>query len=394
MPDQSGGVARRRPPTGAVAVVLDAGCFDDDTKGVPVKHTMARSRARAAASMLAGLMVVTTVVTAAPARADHEPWLDPCMQMFHDPQRPWDLDVNARVKSFVETGMKTDAYVIPTASQLKVLKDAFIAARTGKLDDAWRATNCQALKKLHYAVRIHRDIRNGRLVTVMWEFQKTRGWGLYMFGHPWNSSNLAVEVPHACPPGGCSHGDLATALVGAEAFSADNARYLLVNGTPRQVGTSAPPGSCDDSNNPPRCPADAAHNEWDPMIFHELHKLAIGDPWVATAYQPHGFGTSLYRCGPTHVELCDTVVASGTGAATARTTKVTAALRSAGFTVCHFGVDANCLYGATQNAQQNDIETNRPGKSFVSVEVRTAINTGQSKDRFLLARTVAKALTE
>ncbi len=352
------------------------------------------TKVRAAASMLAGLLTVTTVVMGAPARADHEPWLDPCMKMFQDPQRPWDLDVQATVKQFIETRMKTDGYVVPTASQANVLKEAFRAARTGRLDDTWRSTNCQALKKLHYAVRIHRDTRSGRLVTVMWEFVKTRGWGMYMIGQASNSSKLAVEVPHACPPGLCTHGDLGTALVGAEAFSAGNGRYLLINGTPRQMGTTAPPGTCDDSNNPPRCPADVAHNERDLVMFHELHKLAISDPSVAGVYQPHGFGSDLSRCGSTRTQPCDTVVASGTGAATASSTKVTAALRSAGLTVCHYGVDPSCVYGATRNAQQNDIEAFRPGKSFVSVEARTAINTGQSKDRFLLARTVAKALTQ
>ena len=351
-------------------------------------------------------LLAMTTATSPPARAEHPTWLDPCMRFFHDPQRPWDLDVQERVQRFLADGMKTDAYDVPTPKEAQVLRDAFDAARKGKLDDAWRSNNCQDLKKLHYAVRIHKDTRSGRLVTVMWEFGERRdsggstkyyqhhGWGLFMIGHPSSSSNLLVEVPHACPPGSCPLGDLGTALVGAEAFSADNARYLLINGTPRHVGSRATAGECDDSNAPPRCPADVAHNERDLTIFHELHKMAITDPAVATVYQPHGFKSDVNRCGNTGNQRCDVVVSSGTGKATPQSTKVTGALRSLGLAVCHFGVNAQCVYGATKNAQQNDIESNRPGKSFLNVEVRRPINTGQEKDRFLLARTVAKALTE
>ncbi len=350
------------------------------------------------------------VASSPPARAVHQPWGDPCFKFFFEESNRRRIDIREYVDQFVTQRMKLDGYgkvggyEAPSDEAVKALRDGFNAISNGDLQDPakleqWRNGNCPKLVAQDYAVRPFIDTSSGRdrLIWIMYEIpvwfwnnpQQSsyyHGWGLYVIGPP-DSSSLAVEVPHACPQGECDKGDGGTHVVGAEAFAFGDARYLFVNGTPRIAAGFKQSDTCDKGGN---CPADVAHQS-KTTIFQVLHEEAVKR--VARVYQPHGFGAgtgSDILCGK---QKCDVVVSSGSSAQSTDAKNVAAQLQAKKFLVCLYddGNDNCDELGATSNRQRKTMN----GKSFVSVEVRSAINMGEvtdDKTREKVADTVACVL--
>lgn len=363
-----------------------------------------------------GLAVTVAVAllagSTAPVSAVHKPWFDPCAAFFFDADHRRRIDIREHVHEFVVHNMKEDGYgtgardngfVKPTDDEIKVLRDGFKAISDGVLDDPvklqqWLKGNCAQLRDNDYVVRRFIDTSSGRdrLITILYEIPvwywsnpqvKTyyHGWGLYVIGPP-DSSSLAVEVPHACAGTGgpCDSGDNGTHWVGAEAFAFGDARYLFVNGTSRIAAGRT--GPCDKG----KCPADVAHNV--NTMFKVLHDQAVTR--VAKVYQPHGFGPmtgGTIHCENDPEDLCQAVVSSGDkGSLSPDALAVKAALEAKGIAVCDYGRNPECnALGATGNVERQSMN----GKSFVSVEVQTAINVVKGGTREVIADTVACVLT-
>jgi hypothetical protein len=367
-----------------------------------------------------------------PAHAHHPIWGNPCAKFFFEEAHLVEIDIVDEVNKFVNR-MKVDGYgnafgspdtyQPPTNKQRGIFETAFKAVRDGKLDDNWRNGNCKELRSMHYVVRPFKLRDTGRPVTVLYEipwFEWTwnpnsptknhhydLGWGFFVVGPP-DSSELAVEVTHACPPGTnaegtffCNKGDRGTHVLGAEAFRFADARYLLINGAPRPA--AGVKDDCDEKNGNeggalPNCPADMAHNAQG-TIFQLAHELATAD--AHKAYQPHGWnptgdeGKTIKCETPQGTKQCDTVVSSGLDPQTTDAEAIVEALQQEGFLVCLYDTNSGgChVFGATNNVQKLQMET-AEGKSFISVEVKTPINIGTEKDRLQLADLVAGTLTK
>ena len=114
------------------------------------------------------------------------------------------IDLKDAVNEFVQSipGQKQGGYKDPSKDPIARtrLVEGFKKARDGDLLEAGKQ-----LKLVDYTATRYIDSGTGREVVILQE-QKVKGaypraWGLYVIAWPpkQNSSNLVVEVPHACP---------------------------------------------------------------------------------------------------------------------------------------------------------------------------------------------------
>jgi hypothetical protein len=250
-----------------------------------------------------------------------------------------------------------------------------------------------------YTATRHIDSGTGREVVILQE-QKVNGvypraWGLYVIAWPpkQNSSNLVVEVPHACPPKVCDGGDTNSHLVGVEAFRSANARYLFINGAQRNATLSS----------------DVTHELDSP--FERIHVAAL-DPKQkglgakAKVYQAHRFfsenhdGKNGDPCPPIDnvkpgtVTVANVVVSNGTnnpaGTMAEKVAVAVEAKASSFFFVCLATGAGTCSdLAATKNVQKD----NMFGGSFVHVEANESVYACESPcRRDQLAQAVADAM--
>jgi hypothetical protein len=335
---------------------------------------LGRSQSRIAFSVLAFLIVTSSIAQAAT------------------------IDLGQAVDEFVRSipGSKQGGYTRPKDDLIAItrLVEGFKRARDGDLLEAGKQ-----LKLVDYTATRHIDSGTGREVVILQE-QKVNGaypraWGLYVIAWPpkQNSSNLVVEVPHACPPKVCDGGDTNSHLVGVEAFRSANARYLFINGAQRNATSSS----------------DVTHELDTP--FERIHVAAL-DPKQkglgakAKVYQAHRFfsenhdGKNGDPCPPIDnvkpgtVTVANVVVSNGTNNPTGSLAeKVAVAIEakdSSFFFVCLATGSGTCSnLAATTNVQKD----NMFGGSFVHVEANESVyacNDPCKRDQ--LAQAVADAM--
>jgi hypothetical protein len=199
------------------------------------------------------------------------------------------IDLKQAVDTFVQSipGSEQGGYKDPSNDPIARtrLVEGFKKARNGQLSAARKQ-----LALVNYEASLYIDSGTGREVVILQE-QKVygaypRAWGLYVIAWPpkQNSSNLVVEVPHACPPNVpnqpkvCDGGDTNSHLVGVEAFRSANARYLFINGAQRKATSLS----------------DVAHQP--ESAFEKIHEAALDPKQMglgakAKVYQAHRFFT-------------------------------------------------------------------------------------------------------
>jgi hypothetical protein len=280
------------------------------------------------------------------------------------------------------------------------LVEGFKKARDGDLLEAGKQ-----LKLADYTVTLFVDSGTGREVVILQE-QKVKGaypraWGLYVIAWPpkQNSSNLVVEVPHACPPNVpnqpkvCEGGDTNSHLVGVEVFRSANGRYLFINGAQRNATSLS----------------DVAHQP--KSAFQKIHEAAL-DPKQkglgakAKVYQAHRFFTENHdgkngdpcppidNVKPGTATVANVVVSNATNtSAGTLAEKVAVAVEakdSLFFFVClATGVGTCSDLAATKNVQKDRMF----GGSFVHVEANEFVYAcGSPCRRDQLAQAVADAI--
>ena len=341
---------------------------------------LGRSQSRIAFSVLTCLIVTSSIAQAAT------------------------IDLGQAVDEFVRSipGSKQGGYTHPKDDLIAItrLVEGFKRARDGDLLEAGKQ-----LKLVDYTATRHIDSGTGREVVILQE-QKVNGvypraWGLYVIAWPpkQNSSNLVVEVPHACPPNMpnkpkvCEGGDTDSHLVGVEAFRSANARYLFINGAQRNATSSS----------------DVTHQPGSP--FDGIHEAAL-DPKQkglgakAKVYQAHRFfsenhdGKNGDPCPPIDnvkpgtVTVANVVVSNGTnnpaGTMAEKVAVAVEAKASSFFFVCLATGAGTCSdLAATKNVQKD----NMFGGSFVHVEANESVYACESPcRRDQLAQAVADAM--
>jgi hypothetical protein len=310
---------------------------------------------------------------------------------------PTTIDLKDAVNEFVRSipGSKQGVYKDPNKDPIAItgLVEGFKKARDGDLSAAGKQ-----LKLADYTAMRHIDSGTGREVVILQE-QKVNGaypraWGLYVIAWPpkQNSSNLVVEVPHACPPKFCDGGDTDSHRVGVEAFRSANARYLFINGAQR----NATPLS------------DVTHFD---TPFQRIHVAAL-DPKQnglgakAKVYQAHRFFSENHNgkngdpCPPIDnvkpgtVTVANVVVSNGTnnptGSLAEKVAVAVEAKDSLFFFVClATGLGTCSDLAATKNVQKDQMF----GGSFVHVEANESVYACDSPcRRDQLAQAVANAM--
>jgi hypothetical protein len=309
------------------------------------------------------------------------------------------IDLKRAVDAFVQSipGAGQGGYKDP-ATDLKArsrLVDGFQKARNGEL-----AAARKQLALVNYRATLYVDSVTRREVVIL-EEQKVkdvypRAWGLYViaWARKQNTSNLVVEVPHACPKAAnaCDGGDADSHLVGVEAFRSANARYLFVNGAQRNATSLS----------------DMAHQP--ESAFEKIHEAALdlkqmGLGSKAKVYQAHRYfsGNHDGKKGdpPAPVDnvkpgtggVANVVVSSGTNTPGTLAQKVAAAIEakdSLFFFVCLATGAGTCSdLAATTNIQKDHMF----GGSFVHVEVNESVYVcGIPCRRDQLAQAVAGAM--
>jgi hypothetical protein len=320
---------------------------------------------------------------------------------------PTTIDLKEAVDEFVRSipGSKQGGYKDPNKDPIAItrLVEGFKKARDGDLLEAGKQ-----LKLVDYTATQYIDSGTGREVVILQEDKDVNGaypraWGLYVIAWPpkQNSSNLVVEVPHACPPNVpnkpkvCDGGDTDSHLVGVEVFRSANARYLFINGAQRNATSSS----------------DVTHEPDTP--FERIHEAAL-DPKQkglgakAKVYQAHRFFTENHdgkngdpcppidNVKPGTVTVANVVVSNGTntpaGTLAEKVAVAVEAKDSSFFFVClATGLGTCSDLAATTNVQKN----NMFGGSFVQVEANESVYACKDKDpckRDQLAQAVAGAM--
>ena len=314
------------------------------------------------------------------------------------------IDLKEAVDEFVRSipGSKQGGYKEPDKDPIARtrLVEGFKKARDGDLPAA-----TEQLALVDYKATLYVDSGTGREVVILQE-QKDKGvypraWGLYVIAWPpkQNSSNLVVEVPHACPPNMpnkpkvCDGGDTDSHLVGVEAFRSANARYLFINGAQRNATSSS----------------DVTHQRDSP--FEGIHEAAL-DPTQkglgakAKVYQAHRFFTENHdgknrdpcppidNVKPGTVTVANVVVSNGTntpaGTLAEKVAVAVEAKDSPFFFVCLATGAGTCSdLAATKNVQKDHMF----GGSFVHVEANESVYAcGSPCKRDQLAQAVAGAM--
>ena len=315
------------------------------------------------------------------------------------------IDLKQAVDEFVRSipGSKQGGYTDPSDDPIAItrLVEGFKKARDGDLLEAGKQ-----LKLVDYTATRYIDSGTGREVVILQEDKDVNGaypraWGLYVIAWPpkQNSSNLVVEVPHACPPNMpnkpkvCDGGDTNSHLVGVEAFRSANARYLFINGAQRNATSSS----------------DVTHELDSP--FERIHEAAL-DPKQkglgakAKVYQAHRFFTENHdgkngdpcppidNVKPGTVTVANVVVSSGTnnptGSLAEKVAVAVEAKDSSFFFVCLATGAGTCSnLAATTNVQKDHMF----GGSFVHVEANESVYACESPcTRDQLAQAVAGAM--
>ena len=314
------------------------------------------------------------------------------------------IDLKEAVDEFVRSipGSKQGGYKDPMMdlTARSRLVEGFKKARDGDLLEAGKQ-----LKLVDYTATLFVDSATGREVVILQE-QKVKGaypraWGLYVIAWPpkQNSSNLVVEVPHACPPNvpnqpkACDGGDTNSHLVGVEVFRSANARYLFINGAQRNATSLS----------------DVAHQPKSP--FEKIHEAALDPKQMglgakAKVYQAHRFFTENHEgkngdpCPPIDnvkpgtVTVANAVVSNGTdtpaGTLAEKVAVAVEAKDSLFFFVCLASGIGTCSdLAATKNVQKD----NMFGGSFVHVEANESVYVcGSPCRRDQLAQAVADAM--
>jgi hypothetical protein len=311
------------------------------------------------------------------------------------------IDLKDAVDEFVQSipGSKQGGYKDPSYDPIARtrLVEGFKKARDGDLSAA-----TEQLALVNYKASLYVDSGTGREVVILQE-QKDKGaypraWGLYVIAWPpkQNSSNLVVEVPHACPKvPKCEGGDTDSHLVGVEAFRSANARYLFINGAQRNATSSS----------------DVAHQPESP--FEKIHEAAL-DPKQkglgasAKVYQAHRFFTKNHNgdgknkdpeppkdnVKPGTGTVANVVVSNATktpaGTLAEKVAVAVEAKDSMFFFVCLATGGGTCSnLAATTNVQKD----NMYGGSFVHVEANEKVYVcGRPCKRDQLAQAVAGAM--
>jgi hypothetical protein len=315
------------------------------------------------------------------------------------------IDLKQAVDEFVRSipGSKQGGYTDPSDDPIAMtrLVEGFKKARDGDLLEAGKQ-----LKLVDYTATLYIDSGTGREVVILQEDKDVnsaypRAWGLYVIAWPpkQNSSNLVVEVPHACPPNMpnkpkvCDGGDTDSHLVGVEAFRSANARYLFINGAQRNATSSS----------------DVTHQPDSP--FERIHEAAL-DPKQkglgakAKVYQAHRFFTENHdgkngdpcppidNVKPGTVTVANVVVSNGTnnptGSLAEKVAVAVEAKDSSFFFVCLATGAGTCSdLAATKNVQKDHMF----GGSFVHVEANESVYAcGSPCQRDQLAQAVADAM--
>jgi hypothetical protein len=316
------------------------------------------------------------------------------------------IDLKQAVDEFVRSipGSKQGGYTHPSDDPIAItrLVEGFKKARDGDLLEAGKQ-----LKLVDYTATRHIDSGTGREVVILQE-QKVNGaypraWGLYVIAWPpkQNSSNLVVEVPHACPPNMpnkpkvCDGGDTDSHLVGVEAFRSANARYLFINGAQRNATSSS----------------DVTHEPDSP--FEKIHEAALDPKQMglgasAKVYQAHRFFTKNHNgdgknkdpeppkdnVKPGTGTVANVVVSNATktpaGTLAEKVAVAVEAKDSMFFFVCLATGGGTCSdLAATKNVQKDHMF----GGSFVHVEANESVYAcGSPCKRDQLAQAVAGAM--
>ena len=315
------------------------------------------------------------------------------------------IDLKDAVNEFVRSipGSKQGGYKDPRDDPIARtrLVEGFKKARDGDLMEAGKQ-----LKLVDYTATRYIDSGTGREVVILQEDKDVNGaypraWGFYVIAWPpkQNSSNLVVEVPHACPPNMpntpkvCDGGDTDSHLVGVEAFRSANARYLFINGAQRNATSLS----------------DVTHQPGTP--FEGIHEAAL-DPKQkglgakAKVYQAHRFFTENHdgkngdpcppidNVKPGTVTVANVVVSNGTnnptGSLAEKVAVAVEAKDSSFFFVCLATGAGTCSdLAATKNVQKDQMF----GGSFVHVEANESVyacDTPCKRDQ--LAQAVANAM--
>src|SRR5262245_16923047 len=315
------------------------------------------------------------------------------------------IDLEKVVKEFVRSipGSKQGGYINPDDDPIAItrLVEGFKKARDGDLLGAGKQ-----LKLVDYTATQYIDSGTGREVVILQEDKDVNGaypraWGLYVIAWPpkQNSSNLVVEVPHACPPNVpnkpkvCDGGDTDSHLVGVEAFRSANARYLFINGAQRNATSFS----------------DVTHQAGSP--FEKIHEAALDPKQMglgssAKVYQAHRFSTENHDgknkdpCPPIDnvmrgtVTVANVVVSNGTntpaGTLAEKVAVAVEATDSSFFFVClATGLGTCSDLAATKNVQKDQMF----GGSFVHVEANESVYACESPcKRDQLAQAVAGAM--
>jgi hypothetical protein len=315
------------------------------------------------------------------------------------------IDLKDAVNEFVRSipGSKQGGYKDPSKDPIARtrLVEGFKKARDGDL-----AAATKQLKLVDYTATQYIDSGTGREVVILQEDKDVNGaypraWGLYVIAWPpkQNSSNLVVEVPHACPPNMpnkpkvCEGGDTDSHLVGVEAFRSANARYLFINGAQRNATSSS----------------DVTHQPGTP--FEGIHEAAL-DPKQkglgakAKVYQAHRFFTENHdgknkdpeppkdNVKPGTGTVANVVVSNATntpaGTLAEKVAVAVEAKDSRFFFVCLATGGGTCSdLAATENVQKDHMF----GGSFVHVEANEKVYVcGRPCKRDQLAQAVAGAM--
>jgi hypothetical protein len=310
------------------------------------------------------------------------------------------IDLKDAVDEFVRSipGSKQGGYKNPMddLTARTRLVEGFKKARDGDLSAA-----TEQLALVNYKASLYVDSGTGREVVILQE-QKDKGaypraWGLYVIAWPpkQNSSNLVVEVPHACPPNMpnkpkvCDGGDTNSHLVGVEAFRSANARYLFINGAQRNATSLS----------------DVAHQP--KSAFQKIHEAALDPKQMglgssAKVYQAHRFFTDNHdgknaprdNMKPGTGRVANVVVSNATktpaGTLAEKVAVAVEAKDSSFFFVCLATGGGTCSnLAATTNVQKDRMF----GGSFVHVEANEFVYACSSPcRRDQLAQAVADAM--
>lgn len=245
-------------------------------------------------------------------------------------------------------GRRATTYVVPSPDEHDRLAGSWTALEQGDLTGATR---------LAASIGMSVDVTSDGWVVL--RDARRRGWGLYALRLR-TSARVRVEVVHPIS-------DLRTFEIGAEMSAAPAVRSLFVAGAHRDAG---PAGA-----------ADPAHAPTAPLLA--VHRAAVraGDVVV----QPHGFDESSYP-----ESFGDVVVSDGSGASSARVSRVARDLEAIGLTVCVSGGGRCRRLAARENLEGR--ATRGAGGYFLHLELSCGLRE-DSRTRRAIARTVITSVT-